>query len=395
MKKFMMFASIRLTVACLFWLTVLTFWGTLYQKNHGIYQAQDKFFNSYVLTPGIPEFTEGFLSNEVSQAVIRVLNYFPLPGGMLVMGLLFVNLLFSFFVHYQAGWRMPGLMLIHIGLMMMLLGGFFTKLTGIEANVSLFEGEGRNAAISLTEWEISFSNELHSVQKYQAVDVADLKAGRTFTFPDSGVEFEVLEVLDHARGVRPDPAAETSGLRPANSAGYVALEELEKLKNPESLEPGVRLKVKGVKGMEEMVLTPRDQRPLGLELEDGSGRFVMLRKKRYELPLFMELNDFSRSYYPGTETPSDYRSMITVHLSEDLQRHVVIKMNEPFRLNGWTFFQQSFAVTDNSEMSVFAVTRNFGRLIPYWATGITSVGLAMHFLQMQWMQLARSRRRKS
>ncbi|MDF3127899.1 cytochrome c biogenesis protein ResB [Kiritimatiellaeota bacterium B1221] len=381
MKKFMLLASIRLTVACLFWLTVLTFWGTIYQVDHGIYQAQDRFFNSMF-------FLVGFV---------------PIPGGMLTMGLLFFNLLFSFFVHYQAGWRMPGLMLIHIGLMMMLLGGFFTKVTGIEANVSLFEGEGRNAAISLTEWEISYSDELHSVQKYQAVDLDDLKRGREFSFmtmeedtdPEEEVRFEVLEVLDHARGLRPDPSVEASGLSPANSAGFVALEELEKLKNPESLEPGVRLKVSGVKGVEEIVLTPRDQRPLGLELDDGSGRFLMLRKKRYELPLFMELNDFSRSYYPGTETPSDYRSMITVHLSEDMQRHVVIKMNEPFRLNGWTFFQQSFAVTDDSEMSVFAVTRNFGRLIPYWATGITSVGLAMHFLQMQWMQLARKRRRKS
>jgi cytochrome c biogenesis protein ResB len=108
----------------------------------------------------------------------------------------------------------------------------------------------------------------------------------------------------------------------------------------------------------------------------------------------MELNDFQRTYYPGSEVAKDYRSLITVHSGEDQTRDVVIKMNQPFRMKGWTFFQQSFAVTDtDSEMSVFAVTRKYGRLIPYWATGVTSLGLAMHFLQMQWMQLKRRRKK--
>lgn len=370
MKKLMMFASIRLTVACLFWLTVLTFWGTVYQVDHGIYAAQERFFDSFV-------FFAGFV---------------PFPGGMLTMGLLFLNLMFSFFVHYQAGWRMPGLMLIHIGLIMMLLGGFFTKVTGIEATVSLFEGEGRNAAVSRTEWEISLSNELHAVQQYQAVDISDLRKRRKFSFPGTELSFKVLEVYENARGMRAGEFGEVQETVPANPAGFVALKKLPRLKNPEEHMPGLRLAVEGAEGVEEILLTPGDQRPHGLKLADGSGRFLMLRRKRYELPLFMELNDFSRTYYPGTETPKDYRSLITVHLGEDLQREVIIKMNEPFRINGWTFFQQSFAVTDNSEMSVFAVTRNFGRLVPYWATGVTSLGLAMHFLQMQWMQLKRRRK---
>lgn len=373
MKKLMMLASIRLTVFCLFWLTVLTFWGTIYQVDHGIFEAQEKFFNSIVLL--------GF-------------GFLPLPGGMLVMILLFLNLLFSFFVHYQAGWRMPGLMLIHVGLMMLLLGGFFTKVTGIEATVSLFEGEGRNAAVSRTEWEISYSDELHSVQKYQAVDVSELRKRTRFEFPDSELKFKVLEVVEHGKGLRENELSEKPEVLPQSSAGFAAIEKLPKLKTPEDHTPAVRLEVEGAKDVEQILLTPRDQRPLGLELEDGTVRFIMLRRKRYELPLFMELNDFSRTYYPGTDTPKDYRSLITVHLGEDLERDVIIKMNEPFRLNGWTFYQQSFAVTDNnSEMSVFAVTRNFGRLVPYWATGITSLGLAMHFLQMQWMQLARRRKK--
>jgi hypothetical protein len=367
------FASIKLTVYCLFWLTVLTFWGTLYQVENGIYQAQEQFFNSFIF------FGFGFI---------------PLPGGMLVMGVLFVNLMGSFLVHYQAGWRMPGLMLIHIGLIMMLLGGFFTKITGIEATVSLYEGYGSNLAASRTEWEISFADDQQWVQRYQAVDLSDLRKGKKFQFRDSEIRFEVMEVYAHAEGITADSLATPPAKVPDSTVGNVAIQPLPKLKTPEDHFPAIRLKVEGAKGVEQIILTPRDQQAFGLELEGGEARFVVLRRKRYELPLFMELNDFRRSYYPGSQMAKDYRSLITVHFGEDISRDVVIKMNEPFRINGWTFYQQSFAVRDdNSEMSVFAVTRNFGRLVPYWATGITSVGLAMHFLQMQWMQLRRRRKR--
>ena len=365
------FASIKLTVFCLFWLTVLTYWGTVYQVDHGIYLAQDKFFDSFILM--------GF-------------GFLPLPGGMLVMGLLFFNLLFSFFIHYQAGWRMPGLMLIHIGLILMLLGGFFTKVTGIEATVSLFEGEGRNVAVSRHEWELSFSDDLKSVQEFQAIDLSDLRKRKKFQFPDSELTFKVMDLFDHATGVPGEGVELPEGL--ASPAGFATIQKAKHPQAPEDYTPAIRLKVEGAKEINEVILTPFDQRPVGLELEDGSGRFIMLRRKRFELPMFLELNEFSRSYYPGSEVASDYRSMITVHLGEDNERDAVIKMNHPFRLNGWTFFQQSFAVTDtDSEMSVFAVTRSFGRLIPYWATGITSVGLAMHFIQMQMVQLKRRRKK--
>ena len=72
--------------------------------------------------------------------------------------------------------------------------------------------------------------------------------------------------------------------------------------------------------------------------------------------------------------------MIEVHVGE-LVREVVVQMNEPFRFQGYTFFQASFEAFDAGvELSQFAVTRNFGRLVPYVATGFTVVGLAFHFL---------------
>ena len=130
-----------------------------------------------------------------------------------------------------------------------------------------------------------------------------------------------------------------------------------------------------------------------MQLSSNKVCFAALRRKRTELPLFVELVDFRREYYPGSSIPSDFRSQVNVRFGEEQERPVIIKMNEPFRYNGWTFYQQSFAITGDSERSVLAVTRNYGRLIPYYATGVTSVGLFTHFIQMQWLAGKRRKRK--
>lgn len=368
------FASIKLTVFGLLWLAVLTFWGTVYQVDHGIYLAQARFFYSWVF------FGFGFI---------------PLPGGMLVMSLLFVNLLISFLYHYQAGWRMPGLMLTHIGLILLLLGGFFTRITGIEARVQLLEGQGTNMAFDVRDWELSMTTEMQAVREIESVHLNDLGKRDWFTFGDeSGVRYTVLEAHTNATGLaREDLSDEAKAKAPRSPSGFHAIQPESDDKDPTANVPAVRLNVEGAENVEEMILWGHDPRPVGVERPDGTTAFLRLRRRRYELPMFLELIEFEHSYYPGSRVPKDFRSRVLVHLGEDLERGVDISMNNPFRLNGWTFFQHKFDSTDTTEMSEFAVTRSFGRLVPYWATGITSLGLAMHFLQMQWMQLKARRRR--
>lgn len=46
-RFFKQVASMKLTVVCLLLLTTLVVWGTLYQADHGLYQAQQKFFHSW------------------------------------------------------------------------------------------------------------------------------------------------------------------------------------------------------------------------------------------------------------------------------------------------------------------------------------------------------------
>lgn len=366
------FASIKLTVFCLLWLAVLTVWGTIFQVDNGIYQAQHRFFDSIVF------FAYG---------------YIPLPGGMLTLGLLFANLIGSFFVHYQAGWRMPGLMLTHLGLLLLLLGGLFTRITGIEGQMSLLPGEGSNLAESLTEWELMISDELSNVRDVHAIDFRRLREGTRFRLDDSGLRFRVIEAHANARafGGEGEPQA---GL--ANASGIRSLRPVRLDKEPPMNRPGLILQVEGAQEITRALLWGGEANHLALQLPEGGVRFLRLRRRQHELPLFLELNDFQKSFYPNSQIPSDYRSLVTVRFGEDHERNAIIKMNEPLRHQGWTFYQASFSQDPNSgmEFTVLAVTRNYGRLIPYWGTGMASLGLAMHFVQVQWMQ-SRRRRRKA
>lgn len=349
------FASIRLTVCCLFWLGVLTFFGTLYQTEHGIYLAQERYFHSLIWMAG------GFI---------------PLPGGLLTMGTLFLNLSVSLFHHYQAGLRMPGLLLIHIGLMMMLAGGFMTRLTGLDATVSLDEGAGTNVAQSVDEWELALWKDPGAVREVLAYDLKNLSLGDTLVFTNAALQFSVEAVHGNAELELVD--------------GEIAsLSSMGPEKDPQNNMPAMALAVEGLPGVAQLRISGRELTPR-LIRTDGEGEwFLRLQRKRISLPLFLELKDFRREYYPGSQDPKDYRSLITVHLNQTMSREVTVRMNHPFRMYGWTFFQSSFAVEGDSERSVFAATRNYGRLIPYVATGVTSLGLAMHFLQVQWMQRRR------
>ena len=65
-------------------------------------------------------------------------------------------------------------------------------------------------------------------------------------------------------------------------------------------------------------------------------------------------------------------------------------MNKPLRFGGHTFYQSSYKeLPDGREASVFSVVRNVARVVPYAATGITFLGLAVYFLGLLALRLQR------
>src|SRR5206468_1306191 len=106
----------------------------------------------------------------------------------------------------------------------------------------------------------------------------------------------------------------------------------------------------------------------GQEVKVGDKSYdVSLRFKRTYKPYRLELLEFRFDRYPGTETPRNYSSkvrLIDPERKED--REVLIRMNEPLRHRGETFYQSSFDAT-TEKTTILQVVNNPSWLLPYYS----------------------------
>ena len=113
----------------------------------------------------------------------------------------------------------------------------------------------------------------------------------------------------------------------------------------------------------------------------AGGRQVefQLRPERYYKPYYLHLMEFRFDRYPGTEIPKNFSSRVRVQrLDTGEDREVTIRMNEPLRYDGKTFFQSSFDQADEKG-TVLQVVDNPSWLTPYFACVIVALGMCWQF----------------
>ena len=347
-------ASLKITVLGLVLLLILTVWGTLYQADHGLYEAQERFYQSWVFRTGPV----------------------PLPGAQSVMVLLFVNLAASL-LHLTLQRRLRiGFLATHAGLALMLAAGGITFYFGRSAHLTLEEGQGSNVALSDQDWELALMPGRDGERRLvNALDARRLRPGRRFEMPGGELSLLVEEYHRNCTAERREEVA-----APHNAGGYTRLEGRPPSREPGQDRPGAVLVIErsGTR-VGRVLLWGGDRAPT--PLPGATEPLVMgLRRLRLPLPATIELVDFRRDLHPGTSMARSYASQVMLRSGVDSERKVLISMNKPLRLQGFTFYQSSFANTPGGrEVSTLAVVRNQGRLLPYVATGLTGLGMLLHF----------------
>jgi len=135
---------------------------------------------------------------------------------------------------------------------------------------------------------------------------------------------------------------------------------------------------------------------------NGARYAIDLRHERHPVPFTIALDKFIHEKHPRTGLAANYESEVTmIEQDPDGGRHarkVEIKMNEPLRHEGYTFFQASFIEDPNNPRapvaSVFAVVNNPADQWPKYACYVIGFGLFIHFMQRLWIYLRSERKRQ-
>ncbi len=389
------FTSFKLATVVLALMTLVTLLGTLGQVEIGLHAATKKYFHSFFFTQ--PVFGVPLL----------------LPGGMLLMALLFINMTLGAIVKVKKRWKGAGLLISHIGMLMLLLGGFVTRYFATDGNMVLYPGMTSNRAESYRDWQLeivplSAENTAGTAWVFPAKQLAKVREDEQRIIKADTLPFDVV-INGYTKNSSPIPttAPMAAGVVAKEIDGF-KLSPQEPSKEAEQNLPGCLVEFRPRDGSApvEAILwagsyrfDPREN-PMPFVFTVGGQRYgALLAKESWKVPFTVRLDEFIFERHPGVTTARNYESRVTRFEEGQPEKAIEIKMNEPMRHGGYTFFQESFGPAGSQpgdEMySQFAVANNPADQWPLIALCVTGAGLAIHFVIMLVGYTAKSRRRQN
>ena len=357
-------SSLKLTVFCLACAMVLVFLGTLDQVHIGVYEAENRYFKSF------------FLYFTPPGGALKVPWF---PGGYLVGGLLLLNLIAAHLARFRFSWPKAGLLVLHAGVILLLLGQLSASLFQEESQVRLDQGQTTNYSVSYYHDELAVvDTSAPAFDRVIAIADAELYKGNKIRLPVDSLEVGIEEYFSNSALVRPDQLA--PGDEPHLQIGpmAVAVRRERTYKENERNVPVATVSVwQGGTRVGSWNLAAGFPRPAGFEA-GGKHYQIALRPKRFYKPFSIQLVRFSHDRYAGTDIAKNFSSRIRLRdLSRHEDREALINMNHPLRYQGLTFYQGGFDNHDTT--TILQVVQNPGWLIPYVSCALIAFGMALQF----------------
>ncbi|HZY85877.1 MAG TPA: cytochrome c biogenesis protein ResB [Gemmataceae bacterium] len=391
MKLLKPLASLRLTVVLFLLSMVLVFCGTLAQVDDGIWVVLHRYFRcclAWIPWQVFVRFGQVFFPF-VFPKTMTVPGSFPFPGGYVIGGALLVNLLAAHAVRFKVSWKRSGILLIHSGLIVMMLGELVTGLFAVEGNMSITIGSASNFVEHADHTELAFVKHLDEKQDdVTAVAEGTVRKGGLIQDAALPCDVQVLQYmvnsavvdLDKAPAGTPNPAdkgfgSEAVAVEKAPGTGV----ETEQKRDVASAY--VTLKKKGTGENLGTYLVSVYWKPQKVTI-DGQTYELSLRFRRSYRDYTMYLKEFKHDTYVGTNTAKNYSSLVQVVDPTSGEDHeVLIWMNHPLFYRGETFYQSQVQqdAAGNETGTVLQVVRNPGWIMPYVSCLMVSLGMALHF----------------
>ena len=359
-------SSLRLTVICLGLGMLLVFLGTLAQVHLGIHAVQARYFQSLLI----------YWSPPGAGWKIPVL-----PGGYLLGTVLLVNLIAAHAVRFQLTRKKLGIILLHFGVILLLIGQLLTGLFARETQMRIDEGQTLGYSEAPREVELAVIDVTDpNFDQVVAIPEEVLARGGTIQSPTLPFTLNVRQFMGNARLTMrsQEPQAPSSQATTGFGKNIVVAEIPRTVKDDERDLTSAFVEVDGVEGpLGTWLLSNAIPDPQGFTL-NGHTYELAMRQRRFYKQFALTLLDFAHDRYAGTDIPKNFSSRVRLlDFERSENREVVISMNDPLRYRGFTFYQSGF--DNNDKTTILQVVKNPAMLLPYIACGLVALGLVVQF----------------
>lgn len=410
-------ASLRLTVVLFVLSLLLVFFGTMAQVDEGVWTVVSGYFRSFVAWIPLQIFVRFGQVFLYVPKTVKLPGSFPFPGGLVIGSLLMINLLAAHLTRFKVTWKRSGILILHFGLIVMLLGELVTGQMAVESKMVLITGETSNYVdvtqkVELAIIDPSDSNEESVVAVPGAMlaaanpkhrswfDLFTTKPGPIIRDPKLPVDIEVVDYMknsdlpelkegEEAEDVRvslagmpfkfiprPEGSGVESNQREDAPAARVILRDKQTSRVVGEFLVTVWYYTNFTNRLPAYQFAPQQF------VVDGKTYTIELRLKRIYKPYTVELKEFHHEVYPGTDVPKDFSSDIRLEdAAHGEEREVKIYMNNPLRYGGETFYQSGFIPGERGDRgTVLQVVDNPGAWMPYVSCVLVTLGMLVHFM---------------
>jgi len=411
--------SMRLAVWIVLLLALLTWLGTFAQSTKSIHDVQREYFESWYVIGELPiSFWGTPLWPDANNQPwpLRI----PLPGALPLLALLAINLVVGGVVRLRWTWRNAGILVTHAGMLMLLAAGFVKMSFSHAGMLGVFETPADGNVHPQRQYVTSRYSSAHDDELALLIDRGDTIEERVVpehelwgarrgvvALTGDGLPFrmQVHHWIDHSRALPKGPMVKT--LMPVVDGIY-----LESVPWPPGVQPMseaelsgcyVTIHAEGQAAIEAILRSRRDEHfdksryPFSFEVR-GQRYGLELRRVARDLPFTVRLDKFQKRDHPGTISPMDFRSFVTVDDGRS-QQEAQIFMNYPLRRDGYVLFQSGWGPQGPGGQplgppwySVFEVADNPSDTWPKIACWVIAAGLLLHFAMKLWRFLSSSSR---
>lgn len=376
-------ASLRLTVILLAMSMFLILAGTLAQVDSDIEVVKRHLFHAW--WTWIPF---GLFYHRTPSGGYVVPGGIPFVGGYTLIAALLINLLTAHLVRFKLAWKRAGIIMIHLGLIMLLVSECLTANYAHEGTMTLSTNMALNYVQDIQRSELAIEDSSPADHDNVTVIPASMLEQPGTTIHDPRVPFDITvnDYYENSQLLGPfqdGPKADSRvnagtdvGRRIMPIAPFSGVgDDADKVDRPTAI---LTLSYQG-KTLGTWSASSWTDAPQQVTLPNGSSYTIDLRFVRTYKPYTVKLLKFTHEKYIGSDIDKNFASRVRlVDPSRNVDLEALIWMNHPLRYDFQTFYQQSFDPT-RADVTTIQIVENRNGILPYLALGISLVGLLAHF----------------